>query len=92
MTNAKRDENNVPTMLGVLNTDGTTIIPIKIGIDAGDNVVKVDDNTTGSDLGPTRALRDENYVTTLIGVSSADGVTPVAVYADANGKLLIDSN
>ena len=48
--------------------------------------------STGSDHGPTNALRDENNVPTLMAVSSADGVTPVVVYADSNGNLLIDNN
>ena len=30
----------------------------------------------------TDAKRDNNYVPTLIGVSSADGVTPVTIYVD----------
>ena len=79
--NAQRDENNVPTIIGVLNTDGSTIVPIK-----------ADDNTTGSDNGPNRALHDDNFVPTILAVSSVDGVTPVAVYTDSSGNLLIDSN
>ena len=91
MTNAARDENNIPTLTAVLESDGATIK--RVIVNPSGNVLSVEDNTTGSDNGPgDRALRDENYVTTLIGVSSVDGVTPVAVYADADGKLLIDSN
>lgn len=90
MTNAQRDENNVPTIIAVLNTDGATIVPIRSNpITQG---LKVDDNTTGTDNGPNRALRDDNFVPTLLAVSSVDGVTPVAVYTDSNGNLLIDSN
>lgn len=89
MSNAKRDENNVPTLLGVLNSDGVTIVPIQI---SSSHKLQVDDSTTGSDLGPINAKRDENNVPTLLGVSSVDGVTPVPVYADSMGHLLIDSN
>lgn len=93
MSNAKRDENNVPTLIAVLDTDGETIVPVQVTVGGPDPVLAVDDDTTGSDNGPSeRALRDENFVTTLIGVSSADGVTPVAVYANSSGQLLIDSN
>lgn len=93
MTNAKRDENNVPTLIAVLDSDGSTVVPVKVDDSGPDPVLAVDDAQTGSDNGPgPRALRDGNFVTTLIGVSSADGVTPVAVYADSDGKLLIDSN
>lgn len=91
MTNASRDENNVPTLTAVLDSDGTTIT--RLEVNPTGNVLSVDDHQTGSDNGPAgRALRDENFVTTLIGVSNVDGITPVAVYTDSNGKLLIDSN
>lgn len=91
MANAKRDENNVPTLTAVLSTDGETIVNVEVNPTT--HVLSVDNDGSGTDNGPSgRALRDENYVTTLIGVSSVDGVTPVAVYADADGKLLIDGS
>jgi hypothetical protein len=91
MSNAARNENNVPTLIAVLNTDGETVQ--QVTANPTNNALSVDNDTTGSDNGPgDRALRDENFVTTLIGVSSVDGVTPVAVYANASGQLLIDSN
>ncbi len=38
------------------------------------------------------AKRDENFVTTLLGVSSSDGITPVVVYADpTTHRLLVDT-
>lgn len=90
MANAYLDENSVPTLTGVLNTDGTTIT--RIVVNPANHALKVDDDTTGTDYGPDYALRDENNRPVLIATSSADGVTPVAVYADSTGKLLIDSN
>ena len=37
------------------------------------------------------ASRDENFVTTLLGVSSVDGKTPVRLKADpTTGRLLVD--
>lgn len=40
-----------------------------------------------------QALRDQNNVTTLLGVSSVDGVTPVACVVDSvTGRLLVDIN
>lgn len=89
MTNAARDNNNVPTLTAV-QSDGSTIT--RVVVESTNHSLGIDDNSTGSDNGPNRALRDENYVTTLIGVSSVDGVTPVAVYCDADGNLLVDSN
>ena len=89
MANASRDENNIPTLLASLNTNGTTIVKVKVN--AVNHALKVGDSNTGSDHGPINALRDDNFVTTLMAVSSADGVTPVAVYADSNGNLLTQS-
>jgi len=38
-----------------------------------------------------QAKRDGNFVTTLLGVSNADGSTPVVVYADpTTHRLLVD--
>ncbi len=89
MANASKDENSVSTLLGTLNTNGTTLVRIKAN--ATTHALSIDDNTTGTDHGPVNAPRDENNVPALLAVSSADGVTPVVVYADSSGKLLVDS-
>ena len=88
MTNAKRDGNDKPAILAVLNTDGTTVVPVEINPTT--HGLSVDNASTGTDQGPERALRDENFVPTMLALSDADGVTPVALYVDSNGKLLID--
>lgn len=90
MANANRDQNNVPTILAALESDGTTLV--KITVDPTNHALEVDDDTTGSDNGPVDAPRDENFIPALLAVSSADGVTPVVVYATADGLTLIDSN
>lgn len=89
MAQASRDQNNVPTLLGALSTDGIT--PTKVKADPTSHALKVDDNTTGTDHGRNVAVRDQNFVPVLMAVSSVDGVTPVEVYADSSGNLLIDS-
>lgn len=39
----------------------------------------------------SNASRDQNFVPTLLGVSSADGVTPITIYADpVTHRLLVD--
>lgn len=86
---AKRDQNRVPTLLGVSSGDGTT--PAIIKANPAGHTIMVDDNTTGADLGPADSARDENRVPTLMAVSSLDGVTPVALYVDDLGQLLIQS-
>lgn len=90
MATASRDNNNVPTLLAGLNTDGIT--PIKVLANPSDHAIKVVDASTGTDHGPSAAPRDTNFVPALLAVSSADGVTPVVVYADSDGNLLIDSS
>lgn len=39
----------------------------------------------------TNAIRDGNFVPTLMGVSSADGVTPIPILVDSSGNLLVQS-
>lgn len=90
MSDASRDANNVPTLLGGLDTDGTTLV--RVVVDAPTHGLKISDGTTGVDHGPTDSPRDNNFVPALMAVSSADGVTPVVVYADVDGNLLVDSN
>ena len=86
---APRDNNRIPTLQAVLNTDGLT--PTDIQADPTSHTIATDDNTTGSDNGPTDAKRDGNYVPTAIAVSESDGTTPVVLYANSSGDLLIDS-
>lgn len=90
MADAKRDQNFVTTILGTLDSDGTTTIPIE----ANDtfHAMKVEDSSIGSDNGPVNAPRDSNFVPALMAVSSVDGVTPVVLYVNSDKQLLIDSN
>jgi hypothetical protein len=85
---AVKDQNRIPVILGVSNTDGET--PISPYVNPTTHEIMVDANTGGSDLSGDDAYRDENRVTTMIGVSSDDGETPVPVYVDSvTRKLLI---
>lgn len=88
MTNASRDNDFVPTLTAVLNSDGATVISVAASFD---HKLKVSDGTSGTDNGPINAKHDENHVPTLLAVSSLDGVTPIPVYSDANGRLLVSS-
>lgn len=89
MANAKIDDNNVPTILGTLQSDGRTLINLKINPTNG--AVKYDDGTTGTASTRTTAGRDENNKTAWIGVSSADNFTPVPVAFDSSGNILMKS-
>lgn len=88
MANAKRDQNNVPAILGVSEDDGSTLIAITAD-PLNFNSLSVDEGIGGSDFGPSISPRDQNYIPALMAVSATDGVTPVVVYATADGKLLI---
>ena len=91
MANAKIDENRIPTILAVSSTDGSTLL--NVGVNPVNKGLKVDDNTTGDDLSTNENdLRDENRKTGLMAVSAVDGVSLVELYADSEGKLLINSN
>ena len=91
MSNAKRDENNVPTLIAASSADGKTIVPIKVG--SVTHGLYASDGTSGTDYGRSVSYRDENNVPVLLGVSSADGVTPTEIYADeTTGALLIQSS
>jgi len=90
MTNAKRDNNQIPVMLGASSTDGSTPVPIKVVPTT--HIMVVDDTGTGTDLSGDNASRDDNGVPVLMGVSSDDGVTPVPIYAnESTGGLFIKS-
>jgi hypothetical protein len=82
-----KDQNSVPSLTAVLNTDGKTIVPLE----ATSNGLDVSDGTAGSDNGPTNALKDSNSISTLVAVSENDGFTPVVLYSDSLGRLLINS-
>ncbi len=90
MTNAYLDANGVPTIIAALNTDGATVT--RVLANASTHELKVSDGTSGTDYGPVDDLRDGNSKVALMAVSSSDGVTPVVLYADSSGNLLIKSN
>ena len=76
------------TLLAV-ETDGQTLINIEVN--ASTHVLDVSDGTTGTDNGPTTSRHDASHVPVLIATSRTDFKTPVVIYADASGNLLIDS-
>ena len=90
MAVAETDDNNVRTMIGLLNTDGVT--PTKCTANPTTNLLQVEDSAGGSDAGNNAAYHDNNNTPTLIAVSSADGTTPAPLFVDSSGRLLINSN
>lgn len=76
-------------MLAMLNTDGTTIK--NVVADPTAHTLDILDGTTGTDHGPTVSRHDNNHVPVGVAVSNADGKTPVVLYADSTGALLVQS-
>ena len=90
MDQAAKDNNNVNTLIGTSNADGST--PLRAQVNPTTHVLQTAGGTGGTDLSGDIASRDNNAVTTILAASSADGVTPVPVYIDAaTNKLLLKS-
>lgn len=85
MTDASRDQNHVPAKLGVLNTDGVTLVPIKINPTTGGMLVDTMGmiSFTMVPIGP----EDENYNKVLLW-EGTDGLTYPWV-VNSNGEVLV---
>jgi hypothetical protein len=89
MTDAIKDQNHVPVWLGVLCTDGVTLVPI--AIDGATGYFKTDSLSTISFTPNQVALRDANYRHVLMGVDSTDDTKLCPVYVNASGAVLVGS-
>jgi len=87
MAETKRDNNQVPVIMGVLNTDGVT--PTRMEADPTTHVLDISDGTTGSDFGQEHAARD-NSGNPVATATDANGAI-INLYVDSSGNLLIDS-
>lgn len=95
MANAAHDQNAVKTKLGVLFSDGVTLIPIAINPVTGG--IKV--NTTDTVAAGILALytngktipRDENDVPAWCAQSNSSSSVVYPLFVDANGAVLIDT-
>lgn len=73
MTNAKRDENRVPTLLGVSSSDGVTPIPVKINPTTG-RVLAEGPGSGGGDM--DKATYDPaNIAEQLVGLTATQTLT-----------------
>lgn len=89
MANAAIDGNGVRTIIGTLQSDGVTLVRMKVN--PANKAIKVLDAATGSNIASATAKRDDNDHPALMGVSSVDGVTLVPVAFDSSGNMLIQS-
>lgn len=89
MTDTKKDNNQIPAILGVSNADGTTLLPFKA--DPTTHALISDDGTGGLDLSGDVAARDNNGIPAELAVSESDEITPVPLYANSStGGILVD--
>ena len=86
------DENSRTTILGTLDSDGISIVQVKVN--PVNHALKISDDTTGSDNGNNNGVAnlDQNSRPVWTALSSAEDGTLVEVYADVNGNLLVNSN
>ena len=88
MANAYHTGNHTPTLICVEN-DGQTLVNIEANLST--HALATSAGSTGTNNGPTISRHDESHVSTLLAVSNVDGKTPVVVYGDSSGNLLIES-
>jgi hypothetical protein len=90
MANAVRDDNNVPALIGALNTDGAT--STRVLADPTAHYMFTKNGSGGSDLTGDIAPRDGNLIPFAMAASEVDGVTPVVLYVTADGELLVKTS
>lgn len=86
MAEAPHDQNFVRAKLGVLFSDGVTLVPI--ALNPSTNAVKVNTTDTISQAAIQNAPRDGNYGPAWLGQNDTTGFT-MPIYVDANGAVLI---
>ena len=93
MSNASRDQNGVPTMIAVSNSDGKTIVNLKANPTG--HYLLVNDGMLGTNY-TGNLERDENGVRCLGAISSpqygGDGVTIIPLQTDLSGYLLVQES
>jgi hypothetical protein len=90
MANAKHDSNQNTVIIAESNTDGNTIVQIKINPTT--HVLQTADGGGGSDQGGSITARaDDNGEESMLAVSNSDGTSTVGLYADSLGNLLVQS-
>ncbi len=91
---APADQNYVRAKFGVLFSDGVTLVPI--AINSSNNGVKVNQIDVVS--APILAMfadgnmprSREYYKDCWFGVSTADDISPLPIFVDAGGAILVD--
>ena len=87
MAEAPHDQNFIKAKLGVLFSDGVTLVLIAVNPDTG--AMKVNTTDVISQAAKQNAPRDGNYGPAWLGENSATGET-MPIYVDASGMVLIN--
>lgn len=85
---APHDQNWVKAKLGVLCTDGVTVIPI--AIDSVTGGVEIDTVSTIGFTPGSIDFRDQNYQACWMAQNSSDG-TSIPIFVNASGAVLIST-
>lgn len=84
MTNAKHDDNWVPTLIGVSSADGTTTIPAEIDPNTGELLVKASVSVSGADGAITDGVDPDIKATVVESTSTPGSFGLVAVNPDGS--------
>jgi len=92
MANAPHDQNNVKAKLGVLFSDGVTLVPIAINPTNGGVKVNTTDTVSPTILAlvANKTPRDNNFDPAWEAVSSSVSTTTYPIFVDSSGAVLID--
>lgn len=94
MTEAIRDQNHVPSKLGVLFSDGVTLVPIKIDSSNGGLAINITDTVDAGILALYAAgkaiPRDNNGRPAWAAQSSASATVEFPLFVDSDGAVLVD--
>lgn len=96
MAGAKHDQNNIYAKMGVLFSDGVTLISIAINPTTGGIKVNTSDTVSADILALTanntpRANGSNGvFRPAWEGVSSADSTTTYPIFVDSSGAILVD--
>lgn len=85
---APHDQNWVKAKLGVLCTDGVTLVPI--AVDAATGGVMIDTTSTIGFTPGSIDFRDQNYQPCWMARNSVDGTT-IPIFVNAQGAILVST-
>lgn len=93
MTSVIRDDQRKPIWFGISSTDGVTLVPIQVNSVNG--AVKAENGTSTMPVMsaiPKTLPRDDNFVSSIGAVSSADDITVIPLSVNpATGAIQLQS-